>query len=112
MRLTSNIFRAACVAALTSSALAADILQTVSFSSCNNKTSTVQVQKIDIQYNKENQTVTFDVQGSSSRIQNVTAELKVTAFGAEVYKNSFNPCDRGTFVEQLCPGAFSSYPKK
>ncbi|CAI4213737.1 unnamed protein product [Parascedosporium putredinis] len=99
-----GLFRAACAAAaLASGALAVDILETVSFSSCANSTSTVQVQRINIQYNKENQTVTFDVQGSSSRIQNVTAELKVTAFGAEVYSNKFNPCDKGTFVEQLCP---------
>ncbi|PKS07928.1 hypothetical protein jhhlp_006538 [Lomentospora prolificans] len=104
MKFTSSVFSAACaVAAFANGVLAKDILQTVSFSSCANKTSTIQVQKIDIQYNKENQTVTFDVQGSSSRIQNVTAELKVTAFGAEVYSNKFNPCDRGTFVEQLCP---------
>jgi hypothetical protein len=88
-----------------SGVLGTDILQTIGFNNCGNG-STVSVQKVDIRYNNDNKTVTFDVAGSSSRTQNVTAVLNVTAYGQQIYSNSFNPCDPKTFVEQLCPGKF------
>ena len=80
-----------------------DILQTTGFSSCN-ENSTVSVQRINISYNAANKTVSFDVKGTSSKVQNVTAMLNVTAYGQQIYSNSFDPCDKGTFVKQLCPG--------
>lgn len=106
MRLTSRwTLRAACaLAALSSTALAKDILGTSRFSSCQNGTATIKVDKVNIEYNKENKTVIFDVAGRSTREQNVTASLSVTAFGSDIFSNDFNPCDSGTFVEQLCPG--------
>ncbi|KAL8419749.1 hypothetical protein RB594_002787 [Gaeumannomyces avenae] len=96
--------------AMVRGAAGADILQTIGFSNCGTDAN-IQVQKVDIQYNNENKTVSFDVAGSSSRIQNVTAILNVTAYGQQVYSNTFNPCARGTFVSQLCPvpaGTFSA----
>ncbi|KAL8370686.1 hypothetical protein RB595_000853 [Gaeumannomyces hyphopodioides] len=96
--------------AMVQGAAGADILQTIGFSSCGTSAN-IQVQKVDIQYNNENKTVSFDVAGSSSRIQNVTAILNVTAYGQQVYSNTFNPCAKGTFVSQLCPvpaGTFSA----
>ena len=48
--------------------------------------------------------VTFDVAGTNKHEQNVTAVLDVTAYGQQIYTNTFDPCDQGTFVEQLCPG--------
>lgn len=81
---------------------AGQILKTSGFSDCGSDSS-VKVDKIDISYNNENKTVSFDVAGSSSKVQNVTAILNVTAYGNTVYSKSFNPCDKGTFVEQLCP---------
>lgn len=106
MRLTSTwTLRAACaLAALTNTALAKDILGTSGFSSCQNGTATVKVEKVNIEYNKDNKAVIFDVSGTSTREQNVTASLSVTAFGSDIFSNSFNPCDSGTFVERLCPG--------
>jgi hypothetical protein len=92
------------IAALSVAVQAKDILETIGFNTCSNVSSTIKVERADIKYDKENQTVTFDVEGSSSRVQNVTAELKVTAYGTEVYSNKFNPCAQGTFVAQLCPG--------
>ncbi|EJT81537.1 hypothetical protein GGTG_01515, partial [Gaeumannomyces tritici R3-111a-1] len=89
--------------AMVQGAAGADILQTIGFSNCG-ADANIQVQKVDIQYNNEKKTVSFDVAGSSSRIQNVTAILNVTAYGQQVYSNTFNPCARGTFVSQLCPG--------
>ncbi|KAK4449241.1 hypothetical protein QBC34DRAFT_463391 [Podospora aff. communis PSN243] len=90
---------------------AADILQTTGFSSCNNRTASVSVQKVNISYNNDNKTVAFDVAGSSTQVQNVTAILNVTAYGQQIYSNAFDPCSPGTFVKQLCPvpvGTFSA----
>jgi hypothetical protein len=89
--------------ALANGVLGIDILQTTGFSSCN-QNSTVSVQRINISYNAANKTVSFDVKGTSSRVQNVTAILNVTAYGQQIFSNAFNPCDEGTFVKQLCPG--------
>ncbi|CAG8976230.1 hypothetical protein HYALB_00011994 [Hymenoscyphus albidus] len=82
--------------------LAGQVLETTSFSTCDSDDS-IKVHKVDIKYNADDKTVTFDVAGSSTRAQNVTAALKVTAYGTEVYQKSFDPCDEGTFVTQLCP---------
>ncbi|KAH6650745.1 hypothetical protein F5144DRAFT_543747 [Chaetomium tenue] len=97
-------------ALLASGVLGLDVLETVGFSSCNTNAS-VSVQRVNIKYNNENKTVTFDVAGTSNRVQNVTAVLNVTAYGQDIYSNSFDPCDKGTFVQQLCPvpaGSFSA----
>jgi hypothetical protein len=91
------------VAALAGGVLGADVLQTTGFSNCNGNTE-ITVRTADISYDNSNKLVTFDVAGTSSRVQNVTAELNVTAYGQQIYTNSFNPCDAATFVDQLCPG--------
>lgn len=106
-----GVLRAAlAVGALAKGAVGAEVLQTSGFSTCS-ANSSVSVQLVDISYNNDNKTVTFDVAGSSSKIQNVTALLNVTAYGRQIYSNSFDPCSPGTFVEQLCPvpaGTFSA----
>lgn len=106
MRLTSRwTLRAACaLTVLSTTALCEDILETIGFSNCQNGTATIELDRVNIEYNNENKTIIFDIQGTSNREQNVTAELSVTAFGADIFSNSFNPCDSGTFVERLCPG--------
>lgn len=81
---------------------AADIIKTDGFSSCLSD-ATIQVNNVDVQYDRSTNQVTFDVSGSSSEIQNVTASLSVTAYGAQVYQKDFNPCDADTKVDQLCP---------
>ena len=91
--------------------IAQDILKTNGFTSCVDNSS-ITVDRVNIRYNNDNKTVVFDVAGTSSKDQNVTAELDVTAYGNSIYSNSFNPCDAGTFVERLCPvpeGAFSAW---
>jgi hypothetical protein len=99
--------------AFATGAVGQDILQTIGFSSCgkNGTVAQVSVQKANIKYNNENKTVTFDVAGTSTQVQNVTAVLNVKAYGTEIYSNSFNPCDAKTFIDQLCPvpaGTFSA----
>lgn len=101
-----SVLRAALAGGLLASGvLGVDVLETVGFSSCNTNAS-VSVQKVDIRYNNDNKTVSFDVAGTSNQVQNVTAMLNVTAYGQNIYSNSFDPCDAGTFVQQLCPGLF------
>ncbi|KAK3335584.1 hypothetical protein B0T19DRAFT_395423 [Cercophora scortea] len=96
--------------ALINGALGADILQTIGFSSCTTNAQ-ISVQKADISYNNDNKTVTFDVAGTSTAVQNVTAVLNVTAYGQQIYSKAFDPCEQSTFVQQLCPvpvGTFSA----
>lgn len=80
-----------------------DILKTSGFSQCGSSND-ITVNKIDIRYDRDERTVIFDVSGSSAKSQNVTASLTVTAFGREVYRRDFDPCDDATKVVQLCPG--------
>ncbi|TPX08891.1 uncharacterized protein E0L32_009595 [Thyridium curvatum] len=87
---------------------AVDILQTTGFSSCG-KNAEIQVKKVDIKYNNDNKTVSFDVAGFSTKVQNVTAILNVTAYGNQVYSNTFDPCKSDTFVQQLCPVPASNF---
>ncbi|RWA10542.1 hypothetical protein EKO27_g4571 [Xylaria grammica] len=79
-----------------------DVLVTSGFNNCNNN-SDITVDNVDIKYNNADKTVTFNVAGTSSKEQNVTAWLTVTAFGQDLYHNEFNPCSPATFVQQLCP---------
>ena len=83
--------------------LGSDILKTNGFTACINNP-LITVNKLDIQYDRSTAAVTFNVEGSSSQIQNVTASLTVTAYGKQVYQKAFDPCDNATNVEQLCPG--------
>ncbi|KAJ2905343.1 putative transient receptor potential ion channel protein [Zalerion maritima] len=97
-------------AALSTGVLAEDVLQTTGFSNCDS-TAPIKVQKVNISYNNSNKTVTFDIAGTSTAVQNVTAILDVTAYGQQIYSNTFDPCDDATFVDQLCPvpiGTFSA----
>ncbi|KAJ4148404.1 hypothetical protein LMH87_002876 [Akanthomyces muscarius] len=95
----SSLFASALLA---TSAMAADILKTSGFSDCGSD-ATIKVDKINITYDNANKTVIFDVAGRSTKEQNVTAHLSVTAYGNQIYQRSFNPCDESTFIQQLCP---------
>ena len=71
----------------------------------------ITVQQMNIQYDRQNNQVTFDVAGTSDKQQKVTASLVVSAYGKQVYQKDFNPCDQATLVTQLCPvpaGSFSA----
>ena len=85
--------------------LATDILKTDGFTSCGGDAS-VKVNNVDISFDRSDNSITFDVSGSSTREQEVIAELTVTAYGIQVYKNQFDPCASDTKVDQLCPGMF------
>ncbi|KAF2204929.1 TRP-domain-containing protein [Delitschia confertaspora ATCC 74209] len=82
--------------------LGADVLKTNGFISCQ-PDSDIQVKKLDIQFDRNTKKIVFDVAGSSQKEQKVMATLIVNAYGKEVYKNEFNPCEEGSKVDQLCP---------
>lgn len=84
-------------------ALAGDVLKTNGYSSCQTD-SDIQVNNLDIQFDRSTKKITFDVSGSSAKSQKVMAVLVVNAYGKEVYRSEFNPCDDKTKVDQLCPG--------
>ncbi|KAK4693955.1 hypothetical protein P7C71_g3539, partial [Lecanoromycetidae sp. Uapishka_2] len=88
--------------ALSSTTLANDILQTTGFTTCMNDAQ-INVNALDIQYDRSTKQITFNVGGSSSKVQNVTASMSVSAYGKQVYQKDFNPCDEATKVEELCP---------
>jgi hypothetical protein len=85
--------------------LGADVLKTNGYSSCQTDAD-ITVNKLDMEFDKSTKKITFDVSGSSQKEQKVMATLVVMAYGKEVYKNKFNPCDSTTKMDQLCPGMF------
>lgn len=92
------------IAALPVSVLGSDILRTQGFTSCLSN-STIKVNALDVEYDRAANQVTFDVGGTSTEVQNVTATLVVNAYGREVYNSgAFDPCAQGAKIDQLCPG--------
>jgi hypothetical protein len=91
--------------AILPTALAGDVLKTDGFTTCGNGSdASLKVNKVDISFDRSTNKITFDVSGTSTKQQEVTAELVVTAYGIQVYQQSFDPCDDSTKVDQLCPG--------
>ncbi|KAH9864665.1 hypothetical protein J1614_010600 [Plenodomus biglobosus] len=83
--------------------LAGDVLKTNGYSSCLTGTPDIKVNKLDITFDRSTKKVVFDVSGTNEKEQKVMATLLVNAYGREVYKNEFDPCDEATKVDQLCP---------
>ncbi|KAL9070930.1 MAG: hypothetical protein Q9161_004572 [Pseudevernia consocians] len=96
------------LAALTVIVSANDILTTTGFTTCM-ANSDITVTALNIQYDRTTQQITFDVAGTSSKVENVTAALYVTAYGKQVYQKNFNPCDESSKVDQLCPVPAGSF---
>ncbi|KAI9850891.1 MAG: hypothetical protein M1838_004870 [Thelocarpon superellum] len=90
------------LATVSAPVLATDVLQTTGFNTCL-QGAEIQVNQLDVEYSRVNNTVSFDVAGSSAAVHNVTASLTVTAYGNQVYQKDFDPCDPNTKVDQLCP---------
>lgn len=86
-------------------ALAGDTLKTNGFSSCLDSSDII-VNNLDIEFDRDTKKIKFDVAGVSQKEQKVMAVLIVNAYGREVYRNEFNPCDEDKKVDQLCPGTW------
>ncbi|KAK7207330.1 hypothetical protein BZA70DRAFT_10070 [Myxozyma melibiosi] len=101
---------ATALAALSSTALAANTIGTDSFYTCNDgNNATISVSTFSVSYSKTTQNVTFDLAGSSTEAQNVSATIYISAYGIDVFSYSFDFCDEG--IEELCPvpeGSFSA----
>ena len=81
-----------------------EILRTEGFTSCLDD-SAIRVNALNVEYDRAANQVTFDVGGTSTKVQNVTATLVVNAYGKEVYNSgAFDPCAQGAEIDQLCPG--------
>nr|POE93525.1 putative membrane protein [Quercus suber] len=87
--------------------LSGDVLTTSGYSTCLND-ATIQVTALDATYNRNTRVVDFNVAGSSSQQQYVTATLDITAYGQNVYTKSFDPCQYN--MTRLCPGKFAKIP--
>ncbi|KAL9611961.1 MAG: hypothetical protein Q9167_003401 [Letrouitia subvulpina] len=90
---------------------AADVLKTSGFTTCLDNPA-IKVTNLDIQYNRANGSVTFDIAGSSSKVQKVTASLTVSAYGKNVYTKEFNPCEEDSKVDTLCPVPAGNFAAK
>ena len=90
--------------ALFKGAFGADIISTNGFSSCSSGDSSIQVQNVDISFDRSTNKIKFNVAGTSDVEQDVTASLIVEAYGISVYDQTFDPCAEDTKVDQLCPG--------
>lgn len=79
------------------------MLETNGFSTCLAGDS-IQVDRMNVKYDRSTSKVTFDLAGTSTKEQNVTAKLTVTAYGRNVYTKEFDPCD--PVIAALCPCTF------
>jgi spore coat protein U-like protein len=89
------------LAALPTFVLGADTISTSGYSVCLDDAN-VQVTTLEATYNRNTRVLNFNVAGSSSKEQNVTATIVVSAYGQEVYNKSFSPCDND--MPEMCPG--------
>lgn len=97
------------LSALPASVLGGDVLSTNGFSTCTTDPS-IKVQALNVEYNRSNRSLTFDVAGSSAEAQKVILNLVVSAYGKQVYTKEYNPCDNSTNMvdsdevySQMCP---------
>lgn len=96
----------ALLSALPAGALGSDVLSTTGYSTCLNNP-TVKVTALNVTYQKNTRLLTFDVGGISTEVQNVTANLVVSAYGKQFYTKSFNPCEYD--MTELCPVPATSF---
>ncbi|KAL2885306.1 transient receptor potential ion channel [Ceratocystis lukuohia] len=102
MHLVKSFF-AATAAVFLPTVYAISELHTVGFSTCSASDAPITVNNVDISFDKDQEILVYDVSATSTKQQNVTAKLLVTVYGRDVYSKSFNPCEEGSYVEQLCP---------
>ncbi|KAF2000578.1 TRP-domain-containing protein [Amniculicola lignicola CBS 123094] len=92
-------------------ALANDILKTNGYTSCQTD-SAITVNRLDMEFDKTAKKIIFDVSGSSAKEQKVRAVLVVNAYGKEVYRKEFSPCDEETKMDELCPVPAGNFAAK
>lgn len=90
--------------ALVSGVMAENVLKTSGFLDCGTEPD-ISVQKLDLTYNHDTKLITFDLAGEneSKTPRNVSASLRVVAYGQDIYDDTFNPCAKDNLIKQLCP---------
>ena len=83
---------------------AGDVLETNGFSTCLN-TDDIVVNQMNVQYDKAQSHVAFNLAGVSKKEQKVMAVLTVEAYGKQVYQKEFDPCKEE--IKELCPSTVS-----
>jgi len=86
-------------------ALAGDTLSTKGFDLCMTDSS-IDITDLDITYTRSTRELVFNLAGTSSKEQKVKATLTVTAYGNQIYSDSFQPCGTQVHVAELCPGEY------
>jgi hypothetical protein len=100
------------LSALPARVLAGETLSSSGYSMCLNDPN-IQVERLNVTYNRHSRLITFDVAGKSTTELKVTVDLVVTAYGQEVYTRSFNPCDINDInMPQICPVPATSFASK
>lgn len=93
------------------STVSADTLSTSGFTECGTGAQDVTVSQFQINFDRTTKEIMFAVAGTSKVSQNITgmlppsvgltiAQINVTAYGNQVYTNTFNPC-RYTLLEYI-----------
>lgn len=88
---------------LPSIGLAGGTLSTKGLSSCQTD-SEIEIQDLQFTYTRSTKQVVFNVAGTSSKEQNVSASVTVYAYGNQIYSKSFDPCSSDYRMDSLCPG--------
>jgi hypothetical protein len=86
-------------------AFAVDTLSTKGFDLCMTDSS-IDITDLDITYTRSTRELIFNLAGTSAKEQKVKATLTVTAYGSQIYSNSFEPCGDKVHVDELCPGEY------
>jgi ML-like domain len=107
--LSSYLWTLTLLASLPARVLSGDILQTTGVSTCG-PDADIRVNQMNITFDRATRQVSFNVGGTSTKQQAVTASLVVYAYGQQVYQKSFDPCSNATYVAQLCPGQIEHDP--
>ena len=89
-------------------AQASDILKNNGFQLCMDN-SDIKVTRLNFEFDRSSKSMTFDIAGSSSKTQNVTASMVINAYG-QSFTQEFDPCDEETKLDDLCPGTCCSSP--
>lgn len=89
-------------------ALASDTLSTSGFDLCMTDSS-IDITNLNITYTRSTRELIFNLAGTSSKEQKVQATLTVTAYGSQIYSDSFKPCGSKVHVAELCPVASGDF---
>ncbi|BFZ58369.1 hypothetical protein PYCC9005_005431 [Savitreella phatthalungensis] len=84
--------------------LASDIISADSFTPCANASAAntpMTVKAFSFRFNRDNSSISFSVTGYSNVTANVTAVIKVSAYGISALEKTLNPCDYD--IPKLCP---------